>query len=93
MWTYHRQTMREWDLKVHLETGWERRFYDLGDYALYEVWFTPEGWFLSNGTGGRHYADYHLHLIHDGHYIERYPLTFDEFENFPSMRRGFFIPF
>lgn len=93
MWTLQRAIEREWHLINHMQYGYNKWCNDRGVPVLFDIYFTPQGWFLAS-MGDYGYRQYYvLHLIDNDRYVQAYTITDEEFENHPGMTSGFFIPF
>lgn len=93
MWVWRRGTWRGWDLISYVQYGWCKWMDNRGEGSLADMFETPQGWYLLSFMSWRWYQSYSLVVIDEGRFVGQWPLTFDEFDQFPQMPPGFFIPF
>lgn len=95
-------TAREEYAKRAREYAWELRERAAGRSSIATCEVTPEGWILYDlwlKVETQPYAsaswegEYFLVLVEGGSIIETYRVTNDEWHDFPSMPRGWGIPF
>lgn len=76
---------------------WERDMHKRGVWTLDKIAITPDGWLIYSlemrNAGGYWEGEFRLTLCEGDRFAADYPLTVDEFWDFPGMPPGWDIPF
>lgn len=94
MWYEFRPTEDVWRVEYIRRNAWVyRRRSETGSYGT-DAEITPEGWIITQSVEWGGGVERRLIILHDNGGVRLdVPLTADEYQNWPTLGRGWEIPF
>lgn len=98
MWTKSRLSHYVEHVRKHRQFEWSLFEYKKNREVCTEAGVTPEGWILfelcdKSFEYGKYRYSHYLMLTEGERVVQTYTITFDEFNDFPTMPPGWNIPF